>query len=652
MNANVLESLECRRLLAANLVPGATGIYPADAVSLNNVSYFAADYGAHGKELWRSDATPAGTSMVRDVVPGATGSDATNLTIVGGAILFVTHNPDGSSSGIWKSDGTEAGTVELKAFDANTLTRQVAVIGGRLLFPTYNTDTGSADLWVSNGTADGTKIISHLFTGTERAVPDMLDLGNGRVLLQDSGQLFSSDGTSGGMIELGDLSGADTTRPKFARTPSRSGEVTLFLAERGEGQELEVWGTDGTAYGTQRIATAGVGAAPGTFTAVGTTDFGRIPALSLFQTVQGTEHKLWITDGSKIGTRLVFTSTANIEQAISLHTNFGFYDTKGLLLFHDAAGQYQLGMFEADDSSVTTLKTLMTKGTLSAPPVVINDIAFFIVSDADDVDSPARSTQLWRSNGTADGTVLVRDLTDTQIKWSATTLSNVDEKLVVTTKTDAVVIDPRTLVAGGGYNRPRCELDTDHVLRVFGTSGDDSIRIYRKQNDADHFIVSLNGVKSIFAFADVRKALIYGREGNDGIAYVEKNGLITLRTVIQGGQGNDTIHGNSTRDTIWAEAGDDLIKSGRSADWVDGGLGDDTIYGSTGDDTLIGQAGADRLFGQRDDDLVSGGDDQSDNHLDAGSGADLIFAKTALEVFFNGKQTTDGDDPLDEVLLS
>ena len=39
---------------------------------LNNVMYFAATDGlqAHGRELWRSDGTAAGTSMVKDIAPG------------------------------------------------------------------------------------------------------------------------------------------------------------------------------------------------------------------------------------------------------------------------------------------------------------------------------------------------------------------------------------------------------------------------------------------------------------------------------------------------------------------------------------------------------------------------------------------------------
>jgi len=45
-------------------------LVPSYLTDVNGTLYFSADDGAHGSELWRSDGTEAGTVMVRDLVPG------------------------------------------------------------------------------------------------------------------------------------------------------------------------------------------------------------------------------------------------------------------------------------------------------------------------------------------------------------------------------------------------------------------------------------------------------------------------------------------------------------------------------------------------------------------------------------------------------
>ena len=80
---------------------------------MNGAIYFAANDGTHGNELWKSDGTPGGTVMVKDINPGTLGSNPTSLTVVGSTLFFAAtdgvHGPE-----LWKSDGTAAGTVMVK----------------------------------------------------------------------------------------------------------------------------------------------------------------------------------------------------------------------------------------------------------------------------------------------------------------------------------------------------------------------------------------------------------------------------------------------------------------------------------------------------------------------------------------------------------
>src|SRR4051812_29108213 len=106
---NVVELLEPRRLLSSSLVADFNGVYPTDSVTLNGVSYFAANDGKHGTELWKSDGTADGTRLVRDLNPGAGGSDVQALDIVNNRVIFFA-DVDPDHVGMYTTDGTSGGT--------------------------------------------------------------------------------------------------------------------------------------------------------------------------------------------------------------------------------------------------------------------------------------------------------------------------------------------------------------------------------------------------------------------------------------------------------------------------------------------------------------------------------------------------------------
>jgi ELWxxDGT repeat protein len=71
--------------------------------------------GCWGAELWRSDGTEAGTVLVKDIAAGTRSSQPQGLTVVetapGVYRVFFAANDGVSGFELWQSDGTETGTV-------------------------------------------------------------------------------------------------------------------------------------------------------------------------------------------------------------------------------------------------------------------------------------------------------------------------------------------------------------------------------------------------------------------------------------------------------------------------------------------------------------------------------------------------------------
>ncbi len=225
-------------------VPARMGVgsSPSDFARLGGRVLFAADDGSAGRELWVTNATPAGTHRVVDLVAGPEGSSPHDLVVFRGAVYFIARHGDGD--GLFRSDGTAAGTSlvsDLELGGLPTRARELVVAGQRLFFVGMNETTGT-ELWTSQGSATDTRLVADLRRGARGSSPQHLAAIGGVLLFAaDDGRTglepWRSDGTVAGTRSVGDLAaGTASSNPgPFTLV----GECVLFGADDGmHGREL------------------------------------------------------------------------------------------------------------------------------------------------------------------------------------------------------------------------------------------------------------------------------------------------------------------------------------------------------------------------------------------------------------------------------
>jgi ELWxxDGT repeat protein len=280
--------------------------------NVNGTLFFTASDGVHGLELWKSDGTAAGTVMVKDIFPGGyTGyyggyypnmSWPTNLTNVNGTLFFDANGPTGG--GLWKSDGTEAGTVPVSSVGGSGLTN----VNGTLFF-TSSAVQGN-ELWKSDGTAAGTTLVKDIYPGGQfdsylgiffpnSSDPRALTNVNGTLYFTatDGGhgwELWKSDGTAAGTVMVSDI-----TAGGFAYNTDITNVNGTVYFRAGDGiNGYELWKSDGTASGTAMVKDINPGSGssyPNSLTNVNGTLYFRA-----YDGIKGLE--LWKSDGTTAGT--------------------------------------------------------------------------------------------------------------------------------------------------------------------------------------------------------------------------------------------------------------------------------------------------------------------------------------------------------------
>jgi ELWxxDGT repeat protein len=349
-----------------------------------NVLFFADD-GVHGFELWKSDGTAAGTSFVHEFVPGPQPRYGVglNAAIQAAGKLFFISSPNASEADLWRTDGTEAGTLRLTAEGAQPDGELVAV-GDTLFFGASDLEHGG-ELWKTDGTPAGTVLVKDLEPGEVGSGPIELAAFHGRLYfsanVQPEGRgLWVSDGTAAGTALV------KIVNSGFGSTPEALTEHAgrlWFLASGGRGREL--WSTDGTAAGTVRAVEFPFGSDTFSLTSIVSTG----ARLFVYGADSTLGFRLWVSDGTPAGAQLIRTAPESID---GRPLAFG-----GTLYFAGGDGPSSGELWKSDGTEAGTVPIHDRTGQSTGWPAVLQIFDGRIVFET-------FTEELWQTDGTAEGT--------------------------------------------------------------------------------------------------------------------------------------------------------------------------------------------------------------------------------------------------------
>src|SRR5262249_18091383 len=132
------------------------------------IVFFTAESLFDGRELWKTDGTSTGTVLVKDIGPGSGfSSNPSFLTPVGSTLYFSAFD---AATELWKSDGTTPGTVMVKRINTadpalhGSRPSALTSFNGNLYFMASDGIHGT-ELWKSDGTEAGTMLVKDLQPG-------------------------------------------------------------------------------------------------------------------------------------------------------------------------------------------------------------------------------------------------------------------------------------------------------------------------------------------------------------------------------------------------------------------------------------------------------------------------------------------------------
>lgn len=368
---------------------------PTLLLKIGNVVYFQADDGVNGLELWKSDGTGGGTVIVKDITTNGS-SKIRDMVDVNGTLFFL----NGSPTEIWKSDGTEAGT-QLIRNDLGYISTLCSMNGA--IYFSASTGTIGNELWKSDGTASGTILVKDINTSTNTgSSPSLLTNISGVLYFtaytpETGRELWKSDGTVEGTVMIKDIH-PGATSSEISNLGFFGLDNTVYFSANDGVHGYELWKSDGTDAGTMMVTDLNVGSSSS-----GISAFVNVNGTLFFTAVRGYR-ALYKTDGTAQGTVQVQTNAYERPNNRPILLNETLY-------YEAYTSDVGFALWKSDGTVAGTSRIMDLNSYRNDNfynninyMTSFNGAVFF--SGYDEL----RGWELWKTDGTVDGTNVVKEI--------------------------------------------------------------------------------------------------------------------------------------------------------------------------------------------------------------------------------------------------
>jgi ELWxxDGT repeat protein len=374
----------------------------------NGMLYFTKYDIVFGNELWQVFDTFFGKFPViqSDVFTGATSSNPNFLTSYQGRVIFAATSKKGTELFITNPIGFGAtlvkdiNTTSTSSSYAGTSSVRITPLGPGVIFDAYENVHGD-ELYRSDGTDSGTRLINDILPGEFSSSPFLFSSKKNKAYFtanstDTSFSIYGTNGTKSGLEKLT----PDYSNPYILMDYQVSSTGFIFYVLYNYISNIyELWRSDGTAGGNIKLSSA-----------VYSGDFLNVANDLAFFVAGDAAHgyELWESDGSIAGTKMV----KDINPGAGSSEPGGLFVYKNEVYFGAFDG-INHAFWKSDGTKAGTVElknidpwwgfdVIQTKSFFC----ISNNILYFSAINY----SNGKGTELWKTDGTAKGTQVIKDI--------------------------------------------------------------------------------------------------------------------------------------------------------------------------------------------------------------------------------------------------